>query len=543
MAARELRPAGAAGAASSSSAEAQPLEPFVLAPTEGQFTGDKKLRDRVTGVAIATAIYFIASALIQVLCGLLNERILERNLRSLAQVQAVPELTWLVDALPSAVILSAVPVLVVSFLTGCLFATCGLMGSKANSECCACCYCCCNACYCFCLVLAFMTTLAFLQSVSGASGTAELWFAQCDPKICYPLGFDTNRKTTIDCLAPAVWDDYTVQFEGVDHLPEECPPMYLECGEQDVVEERSLQEIDEEPEEAEAEEAEAEEAEEAGGAAEEVPEDAGSEDEDPGAPVDAPEASQDAETEEVAEAASPEDDADPGSGEPEAVEDAEPVPEGNQDADTEEDEVAEASPEDSVDPGESEVETVDAPEPAPVEDAETEEAEDSGPEDEVDPSDAQGPADEADADPADPEPSGEAEVEDPEADEEEPEEWHGRSENSLKALAQTVLAVPMPEDPLTECQPSKIVALYKVVRREAPSVFDAVWKQSMLRLVAMIPGFLLLSLGFWWGHDLWTKLTKGTGTTPAYVLNLPFGQAESADVQMTHMSQPLMNQP
>jgi len=69
-----------------------------------------------------------------------------------------------------------------------------------------------------------------------------------------------------------------------------------------------------------------------------------------------------------------------------------------------------------------------------------------------------------------------------------------------------------------------------VARREAPSVFDAVWKQSMLRLVAMIPGFLLLSLGFWWGHDLWTKLTKGTGTTPAYVLNLPFGQAESADV-------------
>ena len=40
--------------------------------------------------------------LFEVLCGLLNERILERNLRSLAQVQAVPELTWLVDALPSA---------------------------------------------------------------------------------------------------------------------------------------------------------------------------------------------------------------------------------------------------------------------------------------------------------------------------------------------------------------------------------------------------------------------------------------------------------
>ena len=32
----------------------------------GSLRGEKKLRDRVTGVAIATAIYFIASALIQV---------------------------------------------------------------------------------------------------------------------------------------------------------------------------------------------------------------------------------------------------------------------------------------------------------------------------------------------------------------------------------------------------------------------------------------------------------------------------------------------
>ena len=45
-----------------------------------------------------------------------------------------------------------------------------------------------------------------------------------------------------------------------------------------------------------------------------------------------------------------------------------------------------------------------------------------------------------------------------------------RSESPLKALAESneilgkVLAVPMPEDPVKECQPSKIVALYKVVR-------------------------------------------------------------------------------
>lgn len=49
------------------------------------------------------------------------------------------------------------------------------------------------------------------------------------------------------------------------------------------------------------------------------------------------------------------------------------------------------------------------------------------------------------------------------------ESTESRSEGSpLKALAESneilgkVLAVPMPEDPVKECQPSKIVALYKV---------------------------------------------------------------------------------
>lgn len=74
----------------------------------------------------------------------------------------------------------------------------------------------------------------------------------------------------------------------------------------------------------------------------------------------------------------------------------------------------------------------------------------------------------------------------------------------------------------------------EVARREAPSVFDAVWKQTMFRLASMIPGFVLLSLGFWWGHDHWTQLGKG-GNRPTYVLsNLPFGQAESADVAGQH---------
>ena len=129
----------------------------------------------------------------QVVCGLINEKRLENNLRALAQVEAVPELLWLVDALPSFILLSAVPILIISFVTGCLFATCGIMGAKANSECCACCYCCCNASYCLFLVVMLGLAGAFLHNMSLASGMAELWFARCDPKICYPLGYETRR--------------------------------------------------------------------------------------------------------------------------------------------------------------------------------------------------------------------------------------------------------------------------------------------------------------------------------------------------------------
>ena len=60
-----------------------------------------------------------------------------------------------------------------------------------------------------------------------------------------------------------------------------------------------------------------------------------------------------------------------------------------------------------------------------------------------------------------------------------------RSEGSpLKALAESneilgkVLAVPMPEDPVKECQPSKIVALYKVVR-VGVGVFHRPWDLGM----------------------------------------------------------------
>ena len=63
-----------------------------------------------------------------------------------------------------------------------------------------------------------------------------------------------------------------------------------------------------------------------------------------------------------------------------------------------------------------------------------------------------------------------------------------RSESPLKALAESneilgkVLAVPMPEDPVKECQPSKIVALYKVGEGEGWGGFTNgpwdVWRLS-----------------------------------------------------------------
>lgn len=52
----------------------------------------------------------------------------------------------------------------------------------------------------------------------------------------------------------------------------------------------------------------------------------------------------------------------------------------------------------------------------------------------------------------------------------------------------------------------------------------------------MLPSFVLLALGFWYGHELWCSLNKAS--KGHYLLNLRPGA--SRDVQMVHMSQPLM---
>ena len=114
-------------------------------------------------------------------------------------------LNWITShSLQQAVILSAVPVLVVSFLTGCLFATCGLMGSKANSECCACCYCCCNACYCS-LVTMGKAFVFYWQVWLGWFGktTCWLWWYVCVESCIHVRGFSCHNYPNF----PYWWND------------------------------------------------------------------------------------------------------------------------------------------------------------------------------------------------------------------------------------------------------------------------------------------------------------------------------------------------
>ncbi|CAK9062787.1 unnamed protein product [Durusdinium trenchii] len=581
-----------------------------------------KLKERVATVAVATAIFIVASAGIQGLCFILNEQHLEKNLRALAQVQAVPEITWLIGALPQLVFFPAIALLLASILTGSLFATCGLMGTKAQSECCACCYCCCSAAYCIFLIPAIVGALFFLQSVSSASETAELWFGRCDPKLCYPLGFDTPVKRQIDCLAPAVWDEYRPQFSG-NHLPQECPPMYLQCEENEDTEDTKEAEVVQarrllvEPEEGEdtavsaapvaaetvapdqdeVEEAEPRDTRDEKGAedeaddgdADEEPEGASEEeevadardssrgqegkndDDDDAADVerdagaDKEESKEDDQEDDEADAAEAkqrnddlDDDQHVSGTEEETDQDADASPETveaassaassarSQAEDSEEDEedsekeAQEASSDEKEGSGEEDVED-------PDEDDAGEEAEDAKKAEEEEEEDEKDSSESPEED--DPQSSAD-EVE--EEEEEDPQEEvldfsESDQGSALKALGQAseslgkVLTLPMPEDPLTECKPSRIVALYKVAQREAPDVFQALWIQTAVRLLCMVPTMVLMAFGFWWGHEYWSKLTKGNSQT--YLLaNVPLGQGEPRDVQMTHMSQPLMVQ-
>lgn len=67
--------------------------------------------------------------------------------------------------------------------------------------------------------------------------------------------------------------------------------------------------------------------------------------------------------------------------------------------------------------------------------------------------------------------------------------WHPKtwspSTLRMSAALGEVLASKMPLDPVAECKPSRIVALYKVARTESPAVFDALWAQIATRLLSL----------------------------------------------------------
>ena len=215
----------------SRSQEQVPTTPYVVAPGEEVLSYNAyigKLRSRVVALSVLTVGCFVVSAAVQLFFGFLSWQSLQQKLEYLAQVEAIPELSTFLNVAPQLLLTSAVPAIINALVIGGFFVLCGLCGARANNQCCACCYCCCNMCCCVLTVGTLLGSAAFLNFMYTSSDAAEIWFAKCDPSICYPAGPETDPKMTVDCLAPAVWDGYGPQLEG-PHLPRECPPMYLVC--------------------------------------------------------------------------------------------------------------------------------------------------------------------------------------------------------------------------------------------------------------------------------------------------------------------------
>ena len=98
-----------------------------------------------------------------------------------------------------------------------------------------------------------------------------------------------------------------------------------------------------------------------------------------------------------------------------------------------------------------------------------------------------------------------------------------RLADESQALAK-VLSLPMPDDPLSMCSPSKIMSLYDVAREEAPDIFNVCTNLVVVRVCCLLPTLVLFALGSVWGHELWVKLSAGH-VRPAmqrYMSNVPF---------------------
>ena len=100
-------------------------------------------------------------------------------------------------------------------------------------------------------------------------------------------------------------------------------------------------------------------------------------------------------------------------------------------------------------------------------------------------------------------------------DEFEPPDEEGDDDNNLQRLASEsqalakVLSLPMPDDPISTCSPSKINSLYDVARREAPDIFNACTNLVVVRICCLLPTLVIFALGSVWGYELYGKLSQG----------------------------------
>jgi len=69
--------------------------------------------------------------------------------------------------------------------------------------------------------------------------------------------------------------------------------------------------------------------------------------------------------------------------------------------------------------------------------------------------------------------------------------------------------MPMPADPLSECNLTAGVNIFHAVRKEAPDALTAVQIFSAVRTVSLVPLLALFGCGAWFGQALWSKLQNG----------------------------------
>lgn len=69
--------------------------------------------------------------------------------------------------------------------------------------------------------------------------------------------------------------------------------------------------------------------------------------------------------------------------------------------------------------------------------------------------------------------------------------------------------IPMPSDPMSECNVTAGVNIFHAVRKEAPDALTAVQIFSAVRTVMLVPLLALFGCGAWFGQALWSRLQSG----------------------------------